>query len=140
VIPASDEESVMKIKVVDGVQFAVGLAMVAAGANKVPGADVMMRQLDLIGLALFWRLRRDVRVFAMNARCMVLARFATSAALVSSIAVAAAMALNVRIGLGLLVPLALLALAEAVIWARLRRAADDLHGRGVVDTLPCGTC
>jgi hypothetical protein len=130
---AGDEVSAMKGKAFDGLQLVFGLALFATNASKLPGGDVMVRQLDLIGLALICRLRRATRAAFKRTKYLFGTGVGFSAVLLSSMVVVATIAQNARLGVNPLPPLALLAVGESVMWARLRNVADDLRGRGVSD-------
>jgi len=122
----------MKSRAFVGLQL-VGLALVATSASKLPGGDVMMRQLDLIGLALICRLRRATLAVVKRATGLLGVGLGFSAVLLSSLLVVATIAENAHLGVNPLPPLALLAVGESVIWVRLRSVAEDLRASGLTD-------
>jgi hypothetical protein len=132
---AGDEVGAMKSKAFDGLQLVFGLALFAGSASKLPGGDVMVRQLDLIGLALIYRLRRATLAAFKRTKCLFGTDVGFSAVVLLSTLVVATIAQNAGLGVNPLPPLALLAVGESVIWARLRNVADDLRGRGVSDVV-----
>jgi len=120
----------MRAKAIDAAAVLFGIAFVAVGGNKLAGADVVMRQVDIIAPAMASHLRARTLALITRTRCLLNAGAGTFAALMASIAIAAAMVQHGRLGTNPLALLVLLALGETVVWLRLRKVAHEMSRAG----------